>query len=514
MRDFPIWKSVLTLCLFVIALYVVGADFYKKSKDSDNSGGLKLGLDLQGGAYLVLEADNNVFLKDYRKTAYELVRSRLISSGVSYSNISEQDNTIRFTLSNKEDYSKIQQEILNANNLLIIKLTNQDVIVEITSILYEKQLSSIIENSIEIIRKRIDQTGVNEPTIKRQGDNQIVVELPGVDDPERIKRILGTTAVLTFHKVDSESTFSGRNLPIGFKYISSKDGYTKNYAVKIEPDLYGKNLVNAKLEFQDNNPVVAFTFDTDGGSKFARLTSEYKGKMLAIVMDNKVISAPMVNSPITGGSGIITGNFTVDEAQELALLLRAGSLPVPLKVVEERIVGPTLGQESINSGLYAGLLGYLVVFGFMIFFYKKLGLIANVALMMNVIFVLSGLSLLGATLTLPGIAGIILTVGMAVDSNILVYERFAFEMNQGNKSYNLAMSNAFQRVFVTILDSNLTTLFTALFLFGFGSGPIRGFAITLIIGILSSMFGIVFVTRCLISLLLIKNNQRAKRRRA
>jgi len=250
-----------------------------------------------------------------------------------------------------------------------------------------------------------------------------------------------------------------------------------------------------------NEPGYEKEKNTEGGKKFSELTTNNVGGLLAIVVDNKVISAPRINTPITGGSGIISGGFTLNEAQELAILLKSGSLPIPLNIIEEKTVGPTLGSDSIHDGILAGIYGYILVFIFMIIFYKKLGLLANIALIINVILVFALLSIIGATLTLPGIAGIILTIGMAVDSNILVYERFSQELsNVKSFNYSLAMSNAFKRVFLTIFDSNITTLFVALFLFYFGAGPIRGFAITLIIGILCSIFSIMFITKSLITM--------------
>lgn len=510
MLNFPPWKSVLSIVVIVISLFIVGNDFYNKIYNSSYKSGIKLGLDLQGGSSLVLEADEDIFMQDYTASLLENVKSILINEKIVYYNLSKEIGVVTFTLKDSSKIRLIRAKIFEIDNNLDVKSNGNIVSVIVTDATKNSQLKNVIQNSIEVVRRRVDQTGTSEPSIKQQGNKQIIVELPGVENPDQIKRILGTTARLTFHLVDSNASFGAGTLSTSYSYIRDSNGM--QYAVKIIPEIYGKSLVNAKLEFQDQTPVVFFQFDNDGGKKFAKITQEQVGNIFAVVMDNKVISAPRINTPITGGSGIITGSFSLIEAQELALLLKAGGLPVPLSIVEERTVGPTLGANSIKAGLMAGLIGYALVFIFMVVFYKKLGAIANLSLIINTFFILGALSVLGATLTLPGIAGIILTLGMAVDANILVYERFAQEMSRKGASFNLSISNSFKRVFTTILDSNLTTLFTAIFLFGFGSGPIRGFAVTLIIGILSSMFAIMFITRFLINVFLVKKQkQRVKR---
>ncbi len=510
MLNFPPWKSALSILVVVISLFIVGYDFYNKYHDSTYKSGVKLGLDLQGGSSLILEADETVFLQDYTSSLLENIKSILIAEKIPYYNLSKEQGRITFYVKDTSKIRIIRSKIFDIDKNLDVNSKDNKVSVVVSETTTNTQLASVIQNSIEVVRRRIDQTGTNEPSIKQQGNKQIIVELPGVENPEQIKRILGTTARLTFHLVDANASFGTGALKAGYSYMRDDKGM--QYAVKIIPELYGKSLVNAKLEFQDQMPVVFFQFNNEGGKKFAKITQEHIGNMFAVVMDNKVISAPRINVPITGGSGIITGNFTLIEAQELALLLKAGGLPVPLSIVEERTVGPSLGADSIQSGIISGIVGYALVFIFMIVFYKKLGMIANLSLIINTFFILAALSILGATLTLPGIAGIILTLGMAVDANILVYERFAQESSKKGSSFNLSMSNSFKRVFTTILDSNLTTLFTAVFLFGFGSGPIRGFAVTLIIGILSSMFAIMFITRFLINVFLIKKRkQRVKK---
>lgn len=509
MVDFPRWKSLLSIVIIVASLFVVGYDFYNKQVSSTYKGGLKLGLDLQGGSYLVLEADEEVFKTDYLNSVEQYTKAMLDEDNISFSDFINYPDSVSFKLTDPAQYNALRTKLMNFNRNLVVNISSSLVTIKVTKNTYKAQLSSAIEHSMEVVRKRIDQTGTNEPSIRQEGYKKIIVELPGVDDPAEMKRILGTTARLTFHLVDANATFNGTSLKSGYKYVRATDSNIA-YAIKIEPEIYGQNLVSASLAFQQNTPVVSFTFDRVGGVKFANITKKNVGNFLAVVMDNKVISAPRINSEITGGSGIITGSFSVAEAQELAILLQAGSLPVPLAVVEERTVGPTLGQSSINAGLISALIGYILVFIYMVVFYRKLGLVANIALIVNTVFILAALDLIGATLTLPGIAGIILTIGMAVDANILVYERFGQELKNSKGSFALLISNSFNRVFITILDSNLTTLFTALFLFGFGSGAIRGFAVTLIIGLLASMFSLMFVSRLLINVFLLNKKNRHK----
>ncbi|MDR0484767.1 MAG: protein translocase subunit SecD [Alphaproteobacteria bacterium] len=510
MLNFPLWKSILSIVVIIISLAIVGHDFYNKFYNDSYTGGIKLGLDLQGGSSLVLEADENIFLQDYTAALLENIRSILIDENIAYSNLSRKNGEVSFIIKDKSQLGTLRNRVFNVNKDLEVDTNGDLVRVIVSDATKNSQIINVIQNSIEVVRRRVDQTGTSEPSIKQQGYKQIVVELPGVENPDQIKRILGTTARLTFHMVDANASFGSGTLKPGYTFLRDANGM--QYAVKINPEIYGKSLVDAKLEFQDQQPVVFFKFDSEAGKKFAQITTDNVGNMFAVVLDNKIISAPRINQPITGGSGIITGRFSLTEAQELALLLKAGGLPVPLSIIEERTIGPTLGAESIKAGIVSGIIGYFLVFIFMVIFYRQLGMIANLSLMCTTVFILAALSLLGATLTLPGIAGIILSLGMAVDANILVYERYSQEMLKKGNTFKIAISNSFKRVFVTILDSNLTTLFVAVFLFGLGSGAIRGFAVTLIIGIITSMFSIMFITRFFINIFLIKNNQKKAKR--
>lgn len=509
MLDFPGWKKLITVVIIVIAFFIVVYDFYNKYETVGYSSGLKLGLDLKGGSSIVLDADANTLLNDYTKRTEDVIRSILSENSYRYSAFSRGIDTVSFVIKDKEDISKVVRRIKNFDKLLSVDQEGNKITVKVDNTALNNQITEAINSSMEIVRRRVDSIGTTEPSIRRLGNKQIVVELPGVDNPQQVKRILGTTALLTFHIVDKDATLYGKPLKPGYRFVKSADKTTNMYAIKIMPEIYGRDLTTARLQFQNNTPVVYFSLNNEGSRKFAILTSNQIGNMLAIVVDNKVISAPYINTAITGGNGIIQGSFTTEQAQELAVLLKAGSLPVPLKIVEERTIGPTLGVESIKAGLISAVIGYLLVFTFMVIFYRTLGLMANLSLIINVVIVLALLSLIGATLTLPGIAGIILTIGMAVDANILVYERVAYSIRNAktNLSLNAVLSESFNRTFVTILDTNLTTLFTAIFLFGFGSGPIRGFAVTLIVGILSSIFCIMFVTRFLINTILLRKNR-------
>ncbi len=361
--------------------------------------------------------------------------------------------------------------------------------------------NNVLEQTREILGRRIDETGVREPTIQRQGERRILIQLPGVDDPERIKEILGKTAKMTFRFVD-ENAFPSGPIPRGSEVLPSDEvdasGNTVGqYVVRKRVMVSGENLVDAQPTFQDNQPVVSFRFDSIGARRFARATQENVGKLFAIVLDGRVISAPVIREPILGGSGIISGRFTTQEVQDLALLLRAGALPAPLSILEERTVGPGLGADSIRAGEIASVLGLILVVVFMALSYGLFGVIADVALIANLVIIVAALSGLQATLTLPGIAGIVLTIGMAVDANVLIFERIREEMRIGRGPV-MAIDVGYRRAITTILDSNLTTLIAAVLLFYFGSGPVKGFAVTLSLGIMTSMFTAIMVTRLLL----------------
>ena len=359
--------------------------------------------------------------------------------------------------------------------------------------------NSALKQSIEIVRRRIDDVGTKEPTILQRGEKRILVELPGLKDPERIKSLLGKTAQLNFRLVSDNDEF-------GVEKLISENNENLNVSKRIV--MSGDNLIDAQPNFnsQSNEPTVSFTLDRVGAQKFGRTTTDNVGKRLAIVLDGKIISAPSINEPITGGSGIISGNFSFQEATDLSLLLRSGALPTPLNVVEERTVGPDLGEDSIKSGITSLIVGFLLVVFFMLYKYKIFGLVANIALIANLIMLIGVLTILEATLTLPGIAGIILTVGMAVDANVLIFERIKEELKT-EKSIIHAFHIGYTKARITVLDANITTLIAAVILFAFGSGPVKGFAITLGIGIVTTLFSAYFLARHLTSMIVLNKKE-------
>jgi protein-export membrane protein SecD len=362
-----------------------------------------------------------------------------------------------------------------------------------------------VRQSLEIVRRRIDEVGTREPTIQQQGGNRILVQVPGEKDPDSIKRLLGQTAKLTFHLVDLDTpldqALSG-NLPPGSMVLASEEtsrpGEVAQQVVRKRVEVSGESLIDAQPTYQENQPVVSFRFDSVGARKFGDVTRDHVGELLAIVLDDKVISSPRIREPILGGSGVISGSFTVDSANELAILLRAGALPAPLDIVEERSVGPDLGADSIEAGKWASVVALILVIAFMVLYYGLFGIIACVALIVNLFLIVAILSVLQATLTLPGMAGIVLTIGMAVDANVLIVERIREEARAGRPPMS-AVDTGYREAMRTIIDANLTTLIAAVLLYAFGSGPVRGFAVTLGIGILTSMFTAISLTRLMMS---------------
>ena len=362
--------------------------------------------------------------------------------------------------------------------------------------------NSILDQSLEIVRRRIDEVGTKEPTIIRRGNDRILIELPGLDDPNRIKKLLGKTANLAFRLVsETEDTFGSELLFF--------DNNEKQLNISKRVILSGDNLINAKptLDSQTNEAVVSFTFDRVGAKKFGRITTDNVGKRMAIILDNKIISAPSIREPILGGTGQITGNFTFQSATDLALLLRSGALPAPLNIIEERTVGPDLGEDSIRAGTISLAIGFLLVIIFMLYRYRQLGIIADLALIINLVLLIGILTILEATLTLPGIAGIILTVGMAVDANVLIFERIKEELKVERSTIH-AFDAGYKKAQSAVLDANITTLISAVILFFLGSGPVKGFAVTLGIGILTTLFSAYFFARHLSSLYAMRNKEK------
>jgi preprotein translocase subunit SecD len=476
---------------------------------------ITLGLDLQGGSYLLLEVDLAPVYRERLESMVGDVRAALRAARVGYRGLGVQGDTVALTLTDPAQREQALAEIEELNPLAVgpgggarafevVEGEGGRVVLRLTEARRNELAQSAINQSLEVVRRRIDELGTREASIQRQGADRILVQVPGERDPENIKRLLGRTARLTFHMVDLEASvddaLAGR-VPPGSMLLESseEDGGPSHYVVEREVELSGESLTDAQPSFQDNQPVVSFRFDNAGARKFGRITQENVGRPFAIVLDDKVISAPNIREPILGGSGIISGSFTVESAAELAVLLRAGALPAPLNVVEERTVGAELGADSIRAGTVACLVSAALVVALMLVYYGVFGLIADVALALNVVLILGIMTLLGATLTLPGIAGIVLTIGQAVDSNVLIYERIR-EERRGGRTPLSAINAGFNEALRTIVDSNLTALIAALALFQFGSGPVKGFAVTLGLGVVTNMFTAVYFSRSLVAL--------------
>ncbi len=470
---------------------------------------INLGLDLQGGTYLLLEVDSSPLIEQKLQNKLLSLRKILKNKKVKYESLKIKSDTINFKILenqietfedfflNKDNpfnpyFSQYRSHELTheiKNNLVSIKYSKYGII-EIKN--------SALDDSLEIVRRRIDEVGTNEPTIIKRGNDRILIELPGLSDPNRIKKLLGKTANLTFRIVTEQQD------DFGSEVLYFEDGVTK-LNVNKRVVMSGDNLDNAIPSFnnQNNETIVSFSLDRVGAKRFARITTNNVGKRLAIVLDNKIVSAPQIREPIVGGNGQISGNFTFQSATDLAVLLRSGALPAPLNIIEERTVGPDLGEDSINAGIISLIIGFLLVILYMIFKYKLFGIIADISLIVNLILLLGVLTIFEATLTLPGIAGIILTVGMAVDANVLIFERIKEEMKT-EKSNIHAFDIGYKKAQSAILDANITTLISAIILFFLGSGPVKGFAITLGVGILTTLFSAYFLARHLTSIFVMK----------
>jgi SecD/SecF fusion protein len=478
--------------------------------------GMVLGLDLQGGSHLLLQVNQESIMSERIKELRSDARSILANdNGIGNRITSNADSiTIELTDQSQRDTAwKALQKLQNSVNggafgvggvpeLAFSNGTNGRIVIALTSEGVEQRMSALVSQSIEVIRKRIDELGTTEPTIQRQGSNRVLVQVPGFEDSEHLKDVISKTARLTFHMVHptmSAAQAEAQGVPEGYEIVASADGGDELISENV--DLGGESLTNAQPSFdqQTGRSVVTFSFDTRGAVTFGDITSRNVGKRFAIVLDNQVITAPVIQSPITGGTGQISGNFTPQSASDLAVLLRAGALPASLDVVEERSVGPSLGADSIRSGVTAGVVASVLVVGFMVVAYGLFGLFANISLVLNIVLILGALSALGATLTLPGIAGIVLTIGMAVDANVLIFERIREEQRAG-KSILASIDAGFQRAWGTIVDSHLTQLIAAIVLFFLGSGPVQGFAVTLGLGILTSLFTAYTVTLYFVSI--------------
>src|SRR5579862_697647 len=463
---------------------------------------ISLGLDLRGGSHLLMEVDMGAVEKERLASLVDEMRTQLNQAKIGYTDLRADAGRVSFTVRDLDRMKDVRDIVTKVDPDIDVQIgaTGAVSLIPNQAALQARRIAAV-DQSIEIVRRRIDETGTKEPTIQREGDDRILVQLPGVDNPEHVKELLGKTAKMTFQLVDTnaspEDARAGK-LPPGDVLLPSdqtqKGQPAQYFVVRRRVMVSGDTLTDAQPTFQNNEPVVSFKFDSTGARRFGDATKENVGKPFAIVLDNKVISAPVIREPILGGSGVISGSFTVQTANDLALLLRAGALPAPLTVLEERTVGPDLGADSIHAGALASVVGVALVIVFMIIFYGLFGLFADIALFFNLCIMMAALSLLGATLTLPGIAGIALTMGMAVDANVLIYERIREEV-RGGRSLISSLQAGFERAFGTILDSHVTTLVAGALMFWLGSGPVKGFAVTLSLGVLTSLFSAILVTR-------------------
>tara|TARA_Y200000002_G_scaffold293489_1_gene247742 strand:- start:92 stop:1642 length:1551 start_codon:yes stop_codon:yes gene_type:complete len=506
LRIFTVIFFTLIFSYFALSNFIKLDDEFFKQK-------INLGLDLKGGSYLLLEIDNTPVIEEKLQNKVFELKKYFKEKSIVVTNFFIEDQNIKFDSPN--DFEKVNN-ILNDKESSInpyyerfkshefdVKNENDKFKLNLSKYGFVLLKQNSLDNAIEIVRRRVDEIGTNEPNILKRGSDRILVELPGLDDPGRIKSLLGKTANLTFQFITDSKEES-----FGTEKLSFEDG-SEVAIVSKRIIINGDNLVDAGVRVEDTSSetVVTFNLDRVGSKKFGKATSKGIGKRLAIVLDNQILSAPIIREAIVGGAGQISGDFTFQSATDLALLLRSGALPAPLNIIEERTVGPDLGKDSIDAGIISLFIGFFLVVAFMLYKYKFFGIIANLTLIINLFLLIGVLTLFGATLTLPGIAGIILTVGMAVDANVLIFERIKEEIKK-EKNTIIAFDNGYIKSRTTILDANITTLIAAIILFFMGSGPIKGFSITLGVGILTTLFSVYFIARMITAIYLIKNKNK------
>jgi len=528
MLRFEPWKIILIVLVSLAGLIYTAPNFFSEEQLADLPGWVPqrqivLGLDLQGGSYLLLEVDTSAVqterMENLSADVRTALRSRELEGGpIGYTGLGISQGEVVVRIRKPEDETRALEALrglasdVGAN--LFSGAAEQDLTIELgeggkitlapTEASRLERARSAVAQSIEIVRRRIDELGTTEPSIQRQGDNRIVVEVPGLDDPERLKALLGKTAKLAFRLVDQSMTAQqalATRVPQGAEilYMTEFDP-PQPILVRKRVMVSGESLTDAQPGFDQNNqPIISFQFDTSGARKFGDVTSKNVGRPFAIVLDNEVISAPNIREPILGGRGQISGGYTVQTANDLAVLLRAGALPAPLNILEERTVGPGLGADSVEAGKIAAIIGFAAVIIYIALSYGLFGIFANVALIVNILLIAGTLSVLGATLTLPGIAGVVLTIGMAVDANVLIFERIREEIKNGKTPIN-SIQVGYDKALTTILDANITTFIAAAILFQLGSGPVRGFSVTLGVGIITSVFTAFVVTRLMVAL--------------
>ncbi|SDD56216.1 protein translocase subunit SecD [Kordiimonas lacus] len=521
MLTFPRWKIIMIMGVVLLGILTSLPNFLTEKQREELPGflpsdTLNLGLDLRGGVRILWGAETDDVVNSRLNNIADQVRDiRRSEQGLNFRNIRIEGQSVTAEVT-RDDMVETAREKLRELTTVTVGAANplmgggikelelaQDgnkFTLTLTEQGIEVQKREAVARAMEVIRKRVDPDGTKEVTIQPEGNDRIILEVPGADDPEQIKILVGQTAKLTFHDVNTnvsaEDIQRGR---VGYreKILPSKDGYSM--VIKERVILSGEDLIDARVEYDKNGkPAVGFTFNTSGAKRFGTHTQNNIGRPFAIVLDNEIISAPNIITPILGGQGQITNVGAVADAQELATLLKAGALPIPLQVMSERSVGPDLGQENIDAGEIAAVIGFIGVIIYMILSYGRFGIAASISLITNLVLIMGALSFLQATLTLPGIAGIVLTIGMAVDANVLVFERIREEQNNGRKPFP-AMEHGYGEAFSTIMDANITTFIAAAVLYMLGSGPVQGFAVTLAIGILTSMFTAVVLSRFILA---------------
>ena len=506
-------RIIVVSLISLFFILIASANFFK-FENNLLSKKINLGLDLQGGSYLLLEIDNTPVIEQKLQNLTITIRNYFKKKNIRLKNLKLSNQTLTFSVNDEFKQEVLDQftseesdinpyyprfkshqlEILEANDVFNVNFSKQGIV---------KLKTSSQDQALEIVRRRIDEIGTNEPNILKRGNDRILVELPGLDDPMRIKSLLGKTANLTFRFVTNNKEDSFGVEKLKFEEDDEEAFVSKRIIMS------GDNLLDAqpRVDSETNETIVSFTLDRVGAKRFGKATSTGIGKQLAIVLDGKIISAPVIRDTIASGSGQISGGFTFQSATDLALLLRSGALPAPLNIIEERTVGPDLGQDSINAGMIALAIGFILVILFIFIKYKVFGLITNIALIINLFLLIGVLTIFEATLTLPGIAGIILTVGMAVDANVLIFERIKEEL-KNEKNNLIAFDNGYTNSRTAILDANITTLLAAIILFFMGSGPIKGFSLTLGVGIFTTLFSVYFIARLLTVIYISKNKQK------
>jgi len=470
---------------------------------------MNLGLDLKGGIHLVIDVDVDVAVSTRVAEEVSTVRGELRKNKIRYTALDSKAGRITVTLKNVTDVEIAQKLLADALPKYTASVENNTIHFDVTASEAKEIKHNAVDQSIEVIRHRIDALGTTEPVIVRQGERRILVQIPGFSDTKAAKDLIGRTAILEFKLVDEKADLDEAlkgNIPSGDEIVYGKEELRNGkpnkqpYLLKKRTELSGSQIADARVSIDSryNEYAVTLKFNNKGARTFDKLTKEHVGERFAIILEGKVNSAPVIRERISGGTAQITGSFTPTEARNLAIVLRAGALPAPVKVVEERSIGPSLGQDSIDQGFDSIIIGSILVLIFMMAYYRLFGLVANVALVFNMILIVAAMSMIGATLTLPGMAGIVLTIGMAVDANVLIFERIREELRIG-KTPRAAIDSGYGKAFLTIVDANITTLIAAVVLFQFGTGPVKGFAVTLSVGIIASMFTAIMVTRAMIA---------------